>query len=74
MKIQWSFSLFLLFDWKYPFWANLVQKIKIVSIAVIWYLDEFEHGEFNGDALFFLVSAGNTLFGRIWSKKSKLLI
>ena len=53
MKIQWSFSLFLLFDWKYPFWANLVQKIKIVSIAVIWYLDEFEHGEFNGDALFF---------------------
>ena len=22
---------FLVFDWKYPFWANLVQKVKIIS-------------------------------------------
>ena len=24
---------FSVFDWKYPFWANLVQKIKIVSLG-----------------------------------------
>ena len=26
--VMFTFSVF---DWKYPFWANLVQKIKIVS-------------------------------------------
>ena len=24
---------FFVFDWKYPFWANLVQKIKIISLS-----------------------------------------
>ena len=40
-KIQWRCSLFLFYtgntlfnlDWKYHFWANLVQKIKIVSLS-----------------------------------------
>ena len=24
---------FFVFDWKYPFWANLVQKVKIISLS-----------------------------------------
>ena len=24
---------FSVFDWKYPFWANLVQKIKVISLS-----------------------------------------
>ena len=27
---------FSVFDWKYTFWANLVQKIEIVSFFSIW--------------------------------------
>ena len=49
---------FLGFEWKYTFWANLVQQIKNVTLtwnlvptlkAEIWYLLELEHAEFNGD-------------------------
>ena len=25
---------FFVFEWKYPFWANLVQKVKIVSLRL----------------------------------------
>ena len=25
--------IFFVFDWKYPFWANLVQKVKIISLS-----------------------------------------
>ena len=31
-KIQWRYSRFLFLDGKHPFWANLVQKIKIVNL------------------------------------------
>ena len=27
---------FFVFNWKHPFWANLVQKIKIVSLKVVF--------------------------------------
>ena len=34
-NMQNSMVMFILsvFDWKYPFWANLVQKIKIVTLS-----------------------------------------
>ena len=39
-------------DWKYPFWANFVQKTKIGSFSrqfQIWYLVLLKYQEFNGD-------------------------
>ena len=41
---------FLDFSWKYPFWANLVQKNKIVSLSWNWYLVSFRYVEINDDA------------------------
>ena len=41
------------FEWIYPFWENLVQKIKFVSLSWNLYLGLFEYAEFNGDVLFF---------------------
>ena len=32
-KIQWRCSLFFDFDQEFPFWAKLLQKIKIVSLS-----------------------------------------
>ena len=32
-RIQWWCSLFSVLDGKHPFWANLVQKIKTVSLS-----------------------------------------
>ena len=49
-RIQWWHFLFYL---KYPFRANLVQKIKIVSLSwnlVAWL---FQYAEFSGDVHFF---------------------
>ena len=69
-RIQWWCWLFPFSDWENPFWANLVQKIKIVSLGwnlvsrfiricrIQWWCSPF---------LFYI---GNTLFGQIWSKKS----
>ena len=62
--------IFFVFDWKYPFWANLVQKVKIISwswnlvarLIRIWRIQWW--------CSFFLFLIGNTLFGQIWSKKS----
>ena len=61
---------FSVFDQKYRFWANCVQKIKIVTLSwnlVVWLI---EYAEFSGDALFFsfrpeipfLVKYGDTHF------------
>ena len=59
------------FDWKYPFWANLVKAIKTVSVSwnlvliliricrIQWWCS---------------VLTGNTLFGETWPKKSKLSV
>ena len=43
--------IFPIFHWKYPFWANLVQKIKIA--CEIRFLDLLEYPEFSGDSHFF---------------------
>ena len=42
-----------------PFWANLVQQIKIVEI---WCLDYSEYVEFNGGVDFFCFIAETTFF------------
>ena len=34
--IQWWFWFFHFLNWKYPFWINLVQKFKIISLS--WHL------------------------------------
>ena len=70
--MQNSMVMFILsvFDWKYPFWANLVQKVKIISwswnlvarLIRIWRIQWW--------CSFFLFLIGNILFGQIWSKKS----
>ena len=39
--------IFSVFDWKYPSWGNLVQKIKIVNLS--WNVaDQFKYAKFNG--------------------------
>ena len=51
---------------KYHFWANLVQKIKIVSLSWQLVLTQFEYKEFNGDVFvlfnLFFVSTCNICF------------
>ena len=61
--------IYFVFDDKYLFWANLAQKVKIISWSrnlvarliricrIQWYCSPF------------LFLSGNTLFGQIWSKK-----
>ena len=44
---------FSVFDWKYPFRANLDQETKFDSLAEIWCLDKFEYEEFKGGVHFF---------------------
>ena len=48
--VMFTFSVL---DWKYPFWASLVQKIKIASFSWNLVLDYFKYVKFNGDVLFF---------------------
>ena len=68
-KVVFTFSVL---NRKYTFWANLVQKIKIVSLSWnlvprlirIYNIQWWYH--------FFLFWSGNNLFGQVWSKKSKL--
>ena len=71
MKNSMVMFIVFVFDWKYHFWANLAQKVKIISwnrnlvtrliwiCTIQWYCS------------LFLFLSGNTLFGQICSKKSK---
>ena len=65
---------FLVFEWKYPFRANLVQKIKIISSS--WNLVPalIRTCRIQWWYSLFLFLIGNTLFRQIWSKKSKLSV
>ena len=71
-RIQWWCSI-VVFDKKYPFWANLVQKLKIVSLRWnmgprlihIWRIQWW--------CSLFLFSTASTFFGQIWSKKFKIV-
>ena len=64
--------IFLVFAWKYPFWANLVQKIKIVTLSLNLVPTLIRTCRIQWWCSFFWFLSGNTLFGQIWSKKSKL--
>ena len=62
------------FDWKYPFWANLVQKVKIISWS--WNLVPRLNRvcRIQWWCLLFLSLMENTYFGQIWSIKLKLSV
>ena len=61
---------FFVFEWKYPFWANLVQKIKIISLSWNLVPTVIRICRIQWRCSLFSFSAGNTLFGQIWSKLS----
>ena len=58
-------------DRKYPFGANLVEKKKIVSLRWNLILRLIWICKIQWWCSLFTFSTGNTLFGEIWSKKSK---
>ena len=60
------------FDWKCPFWANLVQKVKLICLSWNLVPTLIRTCRIQWWCSFFLFLIGNTLFGQIWSKKSKL--
>ena len=64
--------IFSVFDWNYPLWVNLVQKIKLVNLN--WNLVPrlIQICRFQWWCLFFLFETRSTLFGKIWSKKWNL--
>ena len=63
---------FFVFEWKYSFWANLVQKIKIVTLC--WNLIPrlIRICRIQWCHSLFLFSSANGLFGQILPKMSKL--
>ena len=61
-------------DRKHPFWANLVQKIKIASLGCNLVPRLVQICRIQWWRSLFLFQAGNTLSGQIWFKKSKLLV
>ena len=60
-----------LFDWKYLFWANLIQKLKIKSLSWNFVSRLIQICRIPWSCSLFLFSTGK-LFGQIWSRKSKL--
>ena len=73
-RIPWWCSLFFCFRLEIPFWANVVQKIEIVSLSwnlvprLIWI------SRIQWWCSLFLFLTRKTFFGQIWSKKSKLSV
>ena len=65
---------FLVFEWKYLFWANLVLKIEIAISSWNLVPTLIRISRLQWCCSFFLYLIGNTLFGQIWSKKSKLSV
>ena len=62
---------FLVFDWKYPFWANLVLKIKIITFRWNLVARSIRICRTQWCCSLFSFSTGNTYFGWMWFKKSK---
>ena len=71
MQIWMMLFIFFVFKWKYPFWANLVQKIKIISLSwnLVPRLIRICWSQWWCSLFLFLI--GNMLFGQIWSRKWK---
>ena len=65
---------FFVFDRKYPFWANLVQKVKIISLSWNLVARLIRTCRIQRCCSLFWFLSGNTLFGQIWPKKSKLWV
>ena len=71
MQSSMVMPTFFVFDWKYLFWANLVQKVKLISLSWnlvprlirIWWIQWW--------CSLFLFLIENMLFGQIWSRKLK---
>ena len=57
------------FYWKYPFWVNLFQKLKIVILSWNLELELIRRCRISLLCSLFLFLTGNTFFGKIWSKK-----
>ena len=75
-NMQNSMVMFILsvFDWKYPFWANLVQKVKIISWSWNLVARLIRICRIQQCCSVFWFLSGNTFFGEIWSKTSKLAV
>ena len=55
-------------------WQIRFKKSKLFVEVELWNLDWFKYVEFDGDFNFIAFYIGNTLFGLIWTKKSKLSV
>ena len=73
-NIQNSMVMFTLFvfDRKYPFWANSVQNIKILTLSWNLVPTLIRTCRIQWRCSFSLFLIGNNFFGQIWSKKSKV--
>ena len=61
--------IFSVFDWKYPLWVNLAQKIKVVSLSLNLVPRRIRICRIQRWCSLSLFSTRNTPFGQIWSKK-----
>ena len=68
--VMFTFSVF---DWKYPFRANLVQKINVVSLTWNFILRLIQVRRIQWWCSLLLFQSGNTLFGQIWYKKIEIV-
>ena len=66
------FTLFL-FEWKHPFWANLVQKIKIISLSWNLVPTLIRTCRIEWWCSLFLFLIENKYFGQIWLQNSMVI-
>ena len=60
--------ILIVLDWKYPFWTNLVQKIKIVNSRWNFVPSLIEYAELNGGVHFFCFRPETTFLGKFGPK------
>ena len=74
MQISMEMFTFFLSDQKCPFWKNLVQNVKIVSLRLNLLTSIIRICRIQRWCSFFSFSIGNALLGQIWSKMTKLSV
>ena len=62
-----------LFDWKYLFWVNLIQKLKIISLSWNFVPRLIQICRIPWWCSLFLFSTGNTVLGKFGKKKKRKL-
>ena len=67
-KVCSSWTDFSVFDWKYPFWLNLVLKLKIVGLTKNLVLRLIQICRVPWQCSLFLFFDRKYHFGQIWSK------